>query len=97
MILGRIKFYLDRLQNYGSKVQFLMVAWLFFQTVEWSWWWGLGAVLGGVFVVWFDAKYVLPGELNEFMRKNPAWVKFMGEGKMKGEFVSDMDAERWEK
>ena len=75
MTLGSVKFYLDRLHQYAGKVQFLMVCWLFFQTVPWSWWILAGVLAGIPLLLWADLRYVVPSEFEMYMMKNPVWVK----------------------
>jgi hypothetical protein len=66
--LGVGKVYIDRISWYVSKIQMLMVAWLFFRDVGWSWWYTV-ILLSVPFVLWVERKYVLPQETNYVMRK----------------------------
>lgn len=74
MLLGICKFYLERLGAYAAKVQFILVLYLFFKESGASLWWIAAALPLGGLVIWFDRKYILPGELAEFLRRNPEWV-----------------------
>lgn len=73
IFLGKLKFHLDRLQNYASKVQFFLVLYLFVAESGVGWYWFLLGIPVAVVLVWFDRRYVAPGELAEYMRVNPAW------------------------
>lgn len=73
MNLGKVKFYFDRWRGYASNAQFLMVLYLFVKESGIGWYWFLLCVPVSALVVWIDAKHVLPGELEEYMRKNPRW------------------------
>lgn len=75
MILGRIKFYAQRLVTYIQIAQFCMVVYLFLQQSDINPLWLVLAIPVGAFTVWFDYRYVLKGELAEFLRQNPEWTE----------------------
>lgn len=77
--LGQFSFYLERLQGYAAKLNFLMILYLFIGESKIEWYWFLLMIPGGLFLAWFDAKYVLPEYLGEFMRQNPEWRKQFSE------------------
>ena len=71
--IGRITHYFNRLQAYGSRVQFFMVAYLFFQTVPWQAWMGWALLVGIPVLLWVDDRHIFPYECEMVLRRNPAW------------------------
>lgn len=75
MILGKIKFWSDRVRAYFVGIQSIMVAYLFFDKVGWTWWY---FVLGIIFIIciyFVDRRWIYPGESAESMKHNPEWQK----------------------
>lgn len=73
--LGLGKVYLERLHNYAGKVQFFMVAWLFFRdpAMEWRWFYWPLAGVGVLLLLWVDHTFIVPAELKVCMDLNPGW------------------------
>jgi len=78
MILGVVKFYISRLITYASAVQFAMVIYLFLKTSGISPLYLIPVIPLSLVLIWFDRKYVLPGELAEFFKRNPEWTNRNG-------------------
>ena len=74
--LGKIKALIDRELNYVSKVNFVMIAYIFFKDVGWNWWYLLAIP---IFLIWviIDIKYIMPDEFNYLHGKSPFMQKLM--------------------
>ena len=68
--IGHYKRLFDRVRNYISSVNFLMLGYLFVKETGWSDWYLLTIPL--LFVLaYFDAKIIHPAESESVARKNP--------------------------
>lgn len=76
MNIGKIKALIDRELSYVSKINFLMIAYIFFKDVGWNWWYILIIPL---FLIWvfIDVKYVMPKEFDYIHGKSPFMRKLM--------------------
>ena len=74
--LGKIKALMDRELGYISKINFIMIAYIFFKDIGCSWWYLLGIP---VFLIWIiiDIKYIMPDEFNYLHGKSPFMQKLM--------------------
>lgn len=74
--LGKIKAMIDRELTYFAKVNFLMIAYLFFKDVGWNWWYLLAIPL---FLIWtyIDLKYIFPQELKYLHGKSPVFQELL--------------------
>lgn len=68
-MIGKIKFYVQRLITYGQLVQFCMIAYLFVKQTELSVWWLVACIPTGVLVVFLDYHYVVRDEIGEFFKQ----------------------------
>jgi hypothetical protein len=75
MSLGQIKFYIERLQNYGTKFHFLVTILIAINVGVAAWYWWLLLIPIGIVTVILDRKYVAADDLREYMRINPAWIE----------------------
>jgi hypothetical protein len=66
--LGVGKVYIDRASWYFSKVQLLMVAYLYFDRAGWSWYWLLAIPLLPL-VVWAERKWIISQEYGYYRDK----------------------------
>ena len=73
---GKIKALFDREMGYLSKLNFVMIAFLFIKDVGFHWWYLLGIPLFLVWV-WIDVKYIMPDEYNYIHRKSPVLNKIL--------------------
>jgi hypothetical protein len=70
--LGVAKVYVDRASWYVSKIQMLMVAFLYFDRVGWNWWY-LTALVMLPIVFLIERKWILPQE-SAYLRKKGGYA-----------------------
>lgn len=67
-MIGRLKFYMQRLLGYASIVQFVMVAYMFIHQAKISLWWIALIIPSGMVVVWIDYRWIAKDEIGEFFK-----------------------------
>ena len=73
---GKIKALIDRELSYLSKLNFVMIGFLFVKEVGWHWWY-LSLIPLFLIWVWIDVKYILPSELDYLHRKSPVMKELL--------------------
>jgi len=76
MDLGKLKAIFDREFQYVSKINPVLIGYLFIKEVGWNPWYLL---LIPVFLVWvyIDLKYIMPKEFDYLHRKSPVMQKLL--------------------
>lgn len=74
--LGKIKAIVDRELTYISKLNFVMISYIFFKDVGWNWWY-LSII--PVYIIWIyiDLKYIMPQEFDYLHNKSPFMKKLL--------------------
>jgi hypothetical protein len=85
--IGKIKVIIDRQKQYIQLINFVMIGYLFLETVGFHWWYLLILPLW-VLVGWIDLKYVVPKELEYWHGKSPILRRILNERK-DDNFISD--------
>jgi len=82
MNIGMLKAVFDREMNYVSRLNFIMIAYLFFKDVGFHWWYLL---LIPFFLVWIylDIKHIMPKEIDYLHRKSAVIQKILKNTEMK--------------
>lgn len=74
--IGKYKALMDRELQYVSRLQFVMIAYLFIKDVGVHWWYLL-LIPAVILWTWFDIKYILPSELDYLHGKSPVFQKLL--------------------
>jgi len=76
MNIGKFKAIADRELGYVSKLNFVMIAYLFIKDVGFYWWYLL---IIPIFIVWvwIDLKYIMPKEFDYLHNKSPLLSKLL--------------------
>ena len=69
--IGQLKYLLDRQRNYMSWLNTAMLAYLFFQKIEFKWYYIAGLLLIVLCMMYIDTKFIIPKELSYIWGKNP--------------------------
>lgn len=74
--IGKIKAIADRELSYVSKLNFVMICYLFIEKTGWRWYYLLAIPL---FIIWayIDIKYIMPKEYGYIHSKSPFLQKLM--------------------
>jgi len=72
MSIGKFKAIIDRQRGYMGMVNFIMIAYLFFDRTGFEWWYIFALPIWIVFV-WLDVKYIMPKEYKFVWDNNPAF------------------------
>lgn len=75
-MLVKIKVMYDRLRNYLAATNTIMVGYLFFEKIGFEWWYLLFIPFIVAFI-WFDARYIMPRELNYIHHKSPMFKEIL--------------------
>lgn len=70
MRIGKYKAIFDREMNYLSKLNFIMILYIFIEKVTWHWWYLL---LIPAYIVWvyIDLRFIMPDEFDYLHGKSP--------------------------
>ena len=69
--IGQLKYLFDRQRNYMAWINTLMIAYLFFEKVQFKWYYLLVVLCMVMVTMFIDAKYILPSEGTYIWNKNP--------------------------
>lgn len=68
--IGMLKAVFDREMTYAARMNFFMIAYLFFKEVGFSWYYMI-AIPFILAWIYFDIKYIMPKEFDYLSKKNP--------------------------
>jgi hypothetical protein len=78
--LGRASYYVNRLQVWMGRANFVGILFLVSDRLGISLWLALAVVLvGGLVLAVLDSRYILEEENNANIMRSPIWVKFLKE------------------
>jgi len=69
--IGQLKYLFDRQRNYMTWINTAMIAYLFFEKVQFKWYYLLVVLCMVLVMTFIDAKYILPSEGTYIWNKNP--------------------------